>query len=163
MAKLEIVNNKREIKKALKECIEKYPNYESIEVYTWLNDCFTVDEWDEENDKAKKVTSFDGFEVMIFFCSGVKDENSKCGAYIGNKSIVWKKGRSFEHTFNPSEDFDASYREDKAPQLENEKVMRECYKSTIELHDWAKALFGDRVQYPKSYLYEGQTEWLIYD
>ena len=155
MAKLEIVNNKREIKKALKECIEKYPNYESIEVYTWLNDCCTVDEWDEENNRPKRVTDFDGFEVMIFFCSGVKDENSKCGAYIGNKMLVWKQGRSFEYTYNPySDDFDASYREDKALQLEDYKVVRECKRATFELHEWCKQNF-DRVNDVK--------DWLIYD
>ena len=151
MAKLEIVNNKREIKKALKECIEKYPNYESIEVYTWLNDCSIVHERDE-NDKVTSVTDFDDYRVMIFFSSGWADENNKW--INGNKMLVWKQGRSFEHTFNPSEDFDASYREDKALQLEDYKVMRECKRATFELHEWCKQNF-DRVNDVK--------DWLIYD
>lgn len=151
MAKLEIVNNKREIKKALKECIEKYPNYESIEVYTWLNDCSIVHERDE-NDKVTSVTDFDDYRVMIFFSSGWADENNKW--INGNKMLVWKQGRSFERTFNPSEGFDASYREDKALQLEDYKVMRECKRATFELHEWCKQNF-DRVN--------DVEDWLIFD
>ena len=104
MAKLEIVNNKREIKKILDERFAK-GECEEFLTFTW-----------------------DTFSSLVVQIDG----------------IAWK------NYYIPDDGYD-------------DATLYECYKATVELYEWAKARYGDIVKYPKSYFFEGQTEWLVYD
>lgn len=110
MNKIEMVNNKRVIAKALDASKSK-----EFTVFTWLNSC-----WSEEDGH------YTSLEVMI-------------------DDMVWKQVKIADGTNKYEED----------------KLMYQCYKATIELCKWARAKYGeDKVKYPN---FIGVDEWLIID
>ena len=109
-------NNKREIKKVLNKAIENCPDYEKIEVFTWVNNC-----WCEE------LGAHESYRVMVHL-HGVKDENSEYGAYKNSELLTWKETLVLD-----SEDTD-----------EHNKAMYQSFRATKELTEWCKTNF-DRV------------------
>lgn len=117
MNKMEMVNNKRVIKKQLDERIAKNNDVEFL-TFTWDVDSFN----------CESGIGYAHLQIMI-------------------DNITWKECRIT----------------DDLPQYKKDSLMYQCYKATIELHDWAVERYGeDRVKYPQL-LKEGMDEWYIYD